>query len=94
MTVRWDADELLGPGARGIDSAKDMFINANLEYRINDNWRATLLAMYGSEDNNVASYGTLCGSCANLGLNGTTNTSGSLTTPSVPAPRSGCSPCR
>lgn len=84
MTVRWDADELLGRGARGIDSAKDMFINANLEYRINDNWRATFLAMYGSEDNNVASYGTLCGSCANLGLNGTTNTSGSLTAPSVP----------
>jgi iron complex outermembrane receptor protein len=84
QTVRWDADQLLGPGALGIDDAKDMYVDSTLDYRINEDWHATLLVLYGSEDNTVASYGTLCGSCANLALNGTTNSSGSLTTPSVP----------
>ena len=84
QTVRWDADTLLGPGARSLDDAKDMYIDSTLDYRINEDWHATLLVLYGSEDNTVASYGTLCGSCANLALNGTTNTSGSQTTPSVP----------
>jgi iron complex outermembrane receptor protein len=83
-TVRWDADALLGPGAYGVDDAKDMYIDTTLDYRMFADWHLTLLALYGSEDNNVASYGTLCGSCANLALNGTTNTSGSLTQPSVP----------
>jgi len=84
QTVRWDADALLGPGAYSLDDAKDMYIDATLDYRIARDWHLTALALYGSEDNNVASYGALCGSCANLALNGTTNSSGSLTTPSVP----------
>jgi len=84
QTVRWDADQFLGPGAYSLDDAKDMYIDGTLDYRINDDWHATFLALYGSEDNTVASFGALCGSCANLGLNGTTNSSGSLTTPSVP----------
>lgn len=84
QTVRWDADALLGPGASSLDDAKDMYIDATLDYRIAGDWHLTALALYGSEDNNVASYGALCGSCANLALNGTTNSSGSLTTPSVP----------
>jgi iron complex outermembrane receptor protein len=84
QTVRWDADQLLGPGAYSIDDAKDMYIDSTLDYRLFADWHLNLLALYGSEDNNVASYGTLCGSCANLALNGTTNTGGSLTQPSVP----------
>lgn len=84
QTVRWDADTLLGPGAYGLDDAKDMYIDATLDYRIFADWHFTALALYGSEDNTVASYGTLCGSCADLALNGTTNTSGSLTQVSVP----------
>ena len=84
QTVRWDADALLGPGAYSLDDAKDMYVDATLDYRIFRDWHLNLLALYGSEDNNVASYGTLCGSCADLALNGTTNTSGSQTQVSVP----------
>ena len=84
QTVRWDADQLLGPGAYSLDDAKDMYIDVTADYAIGEDWHATLLVLYGSEDNTVGSYGTLCGSCANLGLNGTTNSSGSLTQVSVP----------
>jgi iron complex outermembrane receptor protein len=84
QTIYYNADTLLGPGAYSLDDAKDMYIDTTFDYNINDNWHATFLALYGSEDNNVASYGTINSSAANLALNGTTNSSGSTTIVSVP----------
>jgi iron complex outermembrane receptor protein len=84
QTVRWNADQLLGPGAYNDNSSINYFVAGNLEYRINDNWRLTGLGLVGREDHRVESNGQLCGSCANLALNGTTNTGGDVMRPSIP----------
>jgi iron complex outermembrane receptor protein len=84
-TVRWDADALLGPGAHTNSGAKDFFANGEVEYKLNKNWRVTLAGTHGEDTSRQQIIGSLCSSCALLALNGTTNTSGSLTTVSVPA---------
>ena len=84
QTVRWSADDLLGPGAYNDNSSINYYVSGNLEWRIDDNWRVTALALIGRETHRTESNGQLCGSCANLALNGTTNTGGSLTQPSIP----------
>ena len=86
QTVRFDADDLLGSGgALTQNNATDYYIAANFEYRLPKDFRLTALALYGREDSFVGNNGQLCVSCANLALNGTTNTSGSLTQASIPA---------
>jgi iron complex outermembrane receptor protein len=84
QTVRWSADDLLGPGAYNNNSSINYYVAGNLEWRIDSNWRVTGLALLGRETHNTESNGQLCGSCASLALNGTTNTGGSLTQPSIP----------
>jgi len=84
QVIRWDANELLGPGAFSTDYSRNYYVAGDAEYEVNDRWRFTALAMYGHEDSINGSYGTLCQSCANLALNGTTNANGNLTTPSIP----------
>jgi iron complex outermembrane receptor protein len=82
--VRWNADELLGPGAFSYNDAVDYYFAGDLEYRFGNDLRLTALALYGREDSMVGNEGQLCVSCANLALNGTTNAGGSLTQPSIP----------
>jgi iron complex outermembrane recepter protein len=85
QTVRWDADQLLGPGgAQTYNDANDYYVSGNFEYKLGDNFRVTGLALEGGEQSYVGNTGLLCGSCANLALNGTTNGGGSLTLPSIP----------
>jgi iron complex outermembrane recepter protein len=85
QTVRFDSDQLLGPGgAQTYNDANDYYITANLEYRLGGDFRITALALEGGEQSYVGNTGLLCGSCANLALNGTTNGGGSLTLPSIP----------
>ncbi len=84
-TVRFDADELLGPGAYTDAGAEDFYVHANAEYKIDDNWRVTLDGVFGIDNAFVETVGGLCVSCATLALNGTTNQGGSLTTISVPS---------
>ncbi|HEU4550649.1 MAG TPA: TonB-dependent receptor [Rhizomicrobium sp.] len=79
QTIRWDADELLGPGAYINNTAPVWYGTLDTEWRINDNWRATAFLMEGEDRTASTTVGTLCQSCATLALNGTTNTSGSLT---------------
>lgn len=81
--VRWNADDLLGPGAYSTDDSVNYYLSGTADYTITDKWHVTLLGVYGHEDSLVASYGTLCGSCATLALNGTTNANGNLTQPSI-----------
>lgn len=84
MIVRWNADDLLGPGAYTIDNSKNWYVNAHADYDVTDDWRISALALYGEEVSVTGTFGALCGSCANLAFNGTTNTNGNLTTPSIP----------
>ncbi len=75
---------MLGPGAYNDNNATDYYGTLNLEYKLDGNFRITALGLYGREDSFVGNKGQICASCANLALNGTTNSSGSLTTPSIP----------
>ena len=84
QTIRWQADELLGPGAEGDFGAESWYASLNAEYRLNDNFRLTALGMVGQDKTTEISRGTLCTSCATLALNGTTSSNGSLTNPSIP----------
>jgi iron complex outermembrane receptor protein len=84
QTIRFQADDLLGPGAYSDSGAKDYVVTGNAEYRLNDNFRITLMLNANEDDTYQITSGMLCTSCAALALNGTTNTGGSLTTPSIP----------
>jgi iron complex outermembrane receptor protein len=82
--VRFQADELFGPGAKLIGGAESLFGTFAAEYSFGDNWRGTFGTTIGSDDSRQRRDGALCVSCALLALNGTTNTAGNNTTPSVP----------
>ena len=84
QTIRFSADELLGPGARNTEGAENYYVSGHAEYRLGENFRLTALGLTGRDDSYTRSVGQLCGSCANLALNGTTNGGGSLTQVSVP----------
>jgi iron complex outermembrane recepter protein len=83
-TVRFQADELFGPGAKFTGGAESLFTTFNAELRFGDEWRANLGATVGKDDSRQRRDGALCVSCALLALNGTTNSAASVTTPSVP----------
>jgi len=82
-SVNWDADAFLGPGAYTTNNAMNWFAHGEAEYDVTDKWRFTAMVMYGVENDEQGSYGTLCSSCANLAINGTTNAIGNPTTPSI-----------
>ena len=84
QTLRFAGDELLGPGAQSVDSSENYYVAGNGEYRFGKDFRITALALYGKETYFSQNTGSLCQSCVNLALNGTTNTSGNLTQPSIP----------
>ena len=82
-SILWDSDALLGPGT-GFATAQTMMAEGELEYRLGDNWVFNLLAFAGRDDSTSGTYNTLNAGVADLALNGTTNSGGSLTTVSVP----------
>jgi len=79
QTIRWDANELLGPGAYVNNTAPVWTGTLNAEWRIDSSWRVNAMFLEGQDRTAQVTVGTLCQSCATLALNGTTNTSGSLT---------------
>jgi iron complex outermembrane receptor protein len=81
QTIRWQADELLGPGAFQLNQAQTWYATGNAEYQINDNFRVTAMVLFGEDRTSQVSEGQLCSSCATLALNGTTQTGGSMTQP-------------
>jgi len=83
-SVRFDANQLLGPGARTKAGEETGFAHSEAEYKINDNWRATAGGTVGFNNSFTHAIGGLCTSCALLALNGTTNGGGSTTAPSIP----------
>jgi iron complex outermembrane receptor protein len=83
-TVRFQADDLFGPGARLTGGAESIFGTFSLDYQMSGTWHAALGATIGEDNSRQRRDGALCVSCALLALNGTTNTGGNPTTPSVP----------
>ena len=79
QTIRWAADELLGPGAYTKNTAPVWSGTFNAEYRVTDSWRINAMFLEGQDRTAQVVVGALCQSCANLALNGTANTSGSQT---------------
>jgi iron complex outermembrane receptor protein len=76
QTIRWNADELLGPGAINENSAETWYASSTAEYRISDRFRITALGMIGQDNTLALTTGSLCTACALLALNGTTNANG------------------
>ncbi len=81
--VRFNADELLGPGAKAYSEAETFYATGNIQYRLSDSWRLSGMVMAGVNTSSITNIGQLCTSCALLALNGTTNTNGVLTQPSI-----------
>jgi iron complex outermembrane receptor protein len=84
-TVRFSADQLLGPGAYNRSSEETKYAYAHADYALSDAWRISAGAVVGSSDSASRDVGRLCVSCAMLALNGTTNPAGSVTAFSVPS---------
>jgi iron complex outermembrane receptor protein len=83
-TVRFQADELFGPGAKLTGGAESIFGTFGADYLIRERWHAAFGATIGQDDSRQRRDGALCASCALLALNGTTNTGGNPVAPSVP----------
>jgi iron complex outermembrane receptor protein len=82
-TVRWDADDLFGPGITR-NGSDTMYADANLAWHIGSNFVVNALAVAGRDDSKMSTSGVINGSVANLALNGTTNSAGSTTQVSIP----------
>jgi iron complex outermembrane receptor protein len=78
-TTRWDSNALLGPGAYSFSNDQTVYGDFNVEYKMFGDWTVDLLTLVGRDDSSVGFGGGLNASVANLGLNGTTNSGGSLT---------------
>ncbi len=83
-SVLWDADGLLGPGAHTNASDETFYVHPNATYKIAGDWQATASGTIGQTTSRQQIIGGVNAYVANLALNGTTNGSGSLTTPSIP----------
>jgi iron complex outermembrane receptor protein len=83
-TVRWQADDMFGPGATNKAGADTLFATLGAELKLSHDWQGSFGATIGKDDSRLRRDGALCNSCALLALNGTTNSGGNITTPSVP----------
>ena len=83
-TVRWLADDMFGPGAKNLTGDDSYYADGTLEYDIDGNFAANLLVLAAHDDSYKKSVGTINQSVANLYLNGTTNSAGNPTLPSIP----------
>jgi iron complex outermembrane receptor protein len=85
QTIRYDFDELLGPGAQSLGGGSYYWGTGTLDFKLTDSWSLDFLAMLGrSNDYAGNNIGTVNSGTALLALNGTTQTGGSTTTTSIP----------
>jgi iron complex outermembrane receptor protein len=83
-TIRFDANQLLGPGAHTTAGDETGYFHGTADYKLTDKWNIALGGLAGYSTSFTDAVGALCASCANLALNGTTNGGGSLTAVSIP----------
>ncbi|HEX3842967.1 MAG TPA: TonB-dependent receptor, partial [Steroidobacteraceae bacterium] len=85
QTIRLNGDQLLGSGsANTYNDQDDYYLASNLDWRFVDDWHLTGLNVISGEASYVGNSGLLCTSCADLALNGTTNSAGNPTASSIP----------
>jgi iron complex outermembrane receptor protein len=72
-TINFDADSLLGPGAHIDGKAETLYGRFDAVYKIAAHWNANVGLMVGTDTSRLDTIGQLCGSCANLALNGKTS---------------------
>ncbi len=82
--IRYNFDQLLGPGAQIYGSDAFFMGHAELTYEISDTWSVTFLAMGGQDRFAVKDSGLVSQPAALLALNGTTQASGVTTTNAIP----------
>jgi len=86
QTVRYDFGKLL-PEAISPQGASDIYGSFNARYDFDSGflkgWETNLWAVTAQDNSYADSYNAFCSACAAMALNGTTNTSGSLTRPSI-----------
>ena len=82
-SIRFDANELFGPGATTKAGEETAYFHGSAEYKLGENWRATLGGTYWFNNSFTYQTGSINSSSALLALNGTTNGGGNLTTPSI-----------
>jgi iron complex outermembrane recepter protein len=83
-TVRYDFQQLLGPGARTKANDLTMYATPSVTWRPTGDWQVSLDTVFGYDDAASRTVGTVCAACAYLALNGSTHSNGSLTTSSTP----------
>jgi len=82
-TIRWDATDLIGYGLND-NHSEDWYATLNEEYQLSDRLRLTASQMIANDNSVVITNAdTLNTSAATLALNGTTNTAGSTSIPSI-----------
>lgn len=85
QTIRYDFDQLLGPGAESLGGGTWMYGSTSLDYKVTSDWTIDFLGMVGrSNDYAGDNLGTVNSGTALLALNGTTQTGGSTVTTSIP----------
>ena len=83
--IRYDFDQLLGPGAVSLGGDTDMHASADLAYSFGEDWEVDALAVVGRDDDFAGqNVGTVNSATALLALNGTTNSAGNVQQSSVP----------
>ena len=81
QTIRYDFNQLLGPGAYQQLGDDELVGDATLSWNVNDNWNVDVLVSAGRSDSYVGqNHGTVNQSMVTLDLNGTNQTSGALPT--------------
>jgi len=79
QTIRYDFDQLLGPGASSGFGDDELVGDATLNWNIDGNWNVEFLVSAGRSDSFVGqTRGVVNQSMATLDLNGTNQTSGTL----------------
>ncbi|HEY0267154.1 MAG TPA: TonB-dependent receptor [Rhizomicrobium sp.] len=86
QTVRYDFSQLI-PQSIQPQGASDMYGALNAKYNFDHGflkgWEANAWAVTAQDNSYADVYGGFCNACALQALNGTTNTAGSLTAPSI-----------
>jgi iron complex outermembrane receptor protein len=81
-SVRYDFNGLLPPTISR-SGADYLYSDIKADFAFFSDWHLTAMGLAGWSEGYTGPNTALCGSCVDLALNGTTNTSGSLTTPSI-----------